>query len=233
MRKSIRFRELETLLPALEGDQRRLAARLALLPLTASSDAWKEIKPLVCDGLNPEILDDLRLGGVLENAEPPSFGHAKRWDAARAWFIEKRKNTIKPEAEALVLAFASRIRDLSPEAMALTSALISLRQTASSLGLSVLPRGLCEAAIAFAEHADADSEIILRGAKVARDVQSFASLMAMGLSKTLFGAKAENEISGYGALFDELRSIANANPDDATYDDRLLLRFLKRFCERI
>lgn len=106
-----RFSELDSVLPPLQGDARRLAARLSLLPLAATPEVWNDIKPQVCDGLNPEILDDLRLSRVLESAEPPSFGHAKRWDAARDWFVEKRKHTIRPEAETLVLAFASRIRD--------------------------------------------------------------------------------------------------------------------------
>lgn len=44
--QTYRFRELADLLPALDGDRRRVAIRLALLPLGAS-EAWAALKPLL------------------------------------------------------------------------------------------------------------------------------------------------------------------------------------------
>lgn len=80
-----RFSELDKLLPALDGGRRRLAIRLALLPF-GPAEAWGAIKGPLLDGLSEPLLDDLRLANVLEGTNPPSFGHAKRAEAVRAWW---------------------------------------------------------------------------------------------------------------------------------------------------
>jgi hypothetical protein len=213
-----RFHELETLLPPLQGDARRLAARLSLLPLAAASEVWDEIKLQVIDGLDADALDGLRLCRVLENADPPSFGHAKRWDAVRDWFVEKRKNTIRPEAEALVLAFTSRIRDTSADAIVPVVGLIGLRTTSGRLKLSDLHRGLCEAAMALAGQR-ADSHAILHAARAARTEPRAAPLMAMGLFNTLVDAKAEDDLPRRDALLDELRELTARYPDDESVQE--------------
>jgi hypothetical protein len=210
-----RFRELDSLLPELQADARRLAARLTLLPLAADPGVWDGIKPQVCDGLNPEMLDDLRLCRVLESAEPPSFGHVKRWDAARAWFIENRKNTIKPEAEALILAFASRIRDASANASAPTMALIVIGTTSGGKDLPDLHRAVCEAAMTLFG-LPGDAHAILRGAQAARTEARAAPLISMSLFNTLIHAEAAGDRKRREAVLHEVRRLSRAYGEDAT-----------------
>jgi hypothetical protein len=160
---------------------------LALLPLAATPEVWTEIKPQVCDRLNPEILDDLRLDRVLESAEPPSFGHAKRWDAARTWFMENRTIVTRQEAENLILYIASRVRDPSVDPIVPVAALISLQTSCDELDLRDLHRGLCEtAAILVAADSDATLTLayaILRAARAARTEHRAAHLIARGLAQ--------------------------------------------------
>jgi hypothetical protein len=162
-----RFSELDTLLPRLEGNARRLAARVVLLPLAAEPVMWDAIKADVLDGIDANALDDLYIARVLESSEPPSFGHAKRREAARGWFIEKRRNATRQEAEALVLTFTSRIRDLSADIIVPVLALSSLREISEDLNISVLHRALCEAAITLFQQR-ADAELVLGGARAAK-----------------------------------------------------------------
>jgi hypothetical protein len=217
-----RFRELETLLPALQTDARRLAARLALLPLAADPEIWESIKLQVCDGLNPEMLDDLRLSRVLESAEPPSFGHAKRWDAARAWFTENRKNTIKPEAEALILAFASRIRDASANASVPTMALIVIRTTFGGRNMPELHRALCEAAMTLFG-VPGDAHAILRGAKAARAEARAAPLIAISLFNTLIYAEVAGDRKRREAILDGLRTLSQKYGEDPAIREKLAM----------
>ena len=111
-----RFPELDDLLPPLDGDLRRLAVRLALLPL-GGAPVWDAIKAEVLDGLDAGLIDDLCRAKVLESksADPPSFGHAKRWETARAWFVDEQRNRVKTEAAALILLLAEPIRDATSE----------------------------------------------------------------------------------------------------------------------
>ena len=81
-----RYSDLQESLEKLEVNQRRLATRLALLPL-GGGPVWETISGEVLGDLDAGLIDDLRLAHVLETADPPSFGHAKRWEAARHWFL--------------------------------------------------------------------------------------------------------------------------------------------------
>ena len=88
-----RFPELDDILPKLAGDLLRLAIRLALLP-GGGAPVWAAVAAEALDGLDAGLIDDLCLANVLESrADPPSFGHAKRWEMARAWFIERTAAT--------------------------------------------------------------------------------------------------------------------------------------------
>ena len=225
-----RFSELDDLLSGLDGDARRLAARIVLLPSAVAPYVWEGIRPQVIDGLDAGALDDLQLRRVLESAEPPNFGHAKSWDAARAWFIEKRKNAIRPAAEALILAFAARIRDISSDSIVPTLVLAGLQARSLELEVSVLHRGLCEAAITLLEQR-ADTNVTLRAARVARAEPRAAPLMAMGLYNTLNHAKQEDDLARRDALLGELRALAEAHQDDAAARENLAMGLLNRLVE--
>jgi hypothetical protein len=104
-----RFQELEELIPALDGDRRKLAGRLALVSSVAQADAWASLKDVIGDGIDIEVADDLKISGVLEASDPPSFGHAKRWDAARELFRTKRPQTLRTEGPQLAVNLAKLI----------------------------------------------------------------------------------------------------------------------------
>jgi hypothetical protein len=80
-----RYSDLDALLLALNSDSLKLIVRIALVPLVEDSDAWASLRPIVIGDLDPNLLDDLKLGNVLANdLEPPGFGHPTRREAARS-----------------------------------------------------------------------------------------------------------------------------------------------------
>jgi hypothetical protein len=207
-----RFRELEELLPGLKGDARRLSVRLALLPSSAEKGVWDLVKELVLSGIEADALDDLRRGRVLESADPPSFGHAKRWDAARGWFIENRKAAAKREAEGLIFAFASRVHDSSAETITSILALIRLGEVCAPLELPDDLRAVCSIALSFIGP-PSDFEILLCTSQVAKGDPRFAPLAAMGLYNMLYVAGMKRDVKIRDVMLTELREIAKRYPE--------------------
>jgi hypothetical protein len=93
---AFRYRDLEKLLVDLDGDRRKLAARIALVPLVEAADAWQALRPVMFANLDPNTLDDLRLSNVLDKkAEAPRFGHPTRRDAARSFLDTRRSEAVR------------------------------------------------------------------------------------------------------------------------------------------
>ena len=73
-----RYRDLEKLLLALDGDRHRMAVRIGLVPLVEDADAWRALRPVILADLDANALDDLKNGNVIDgHAEAPRFGHRK------------------------------------------------------------------------------------------------------------------------------------------------------------
>jgi len=119
-----RYRDLEKLLIDLDGDRRKLAARIALVPLVENADAWRVLRPIILANLDPNALDDLKLTNVLDNeAGSPKFGHPTRRDAARAFLYARRWEAVRTEAESLILALARSVTAIDASTIVFIAAL--------------------------------------------------------------------------------------------------------------
>jgi hypothetical protein len=101
---AFRYRDLEKLLLDLDGDRRKLAARIVLAPLVEAADVWQVLRPIMLANLDPNVLDDLKYRNVFEkDAETPRFGHPTRRDAALSLLNTRRTEAIRAEAVYLIL----------------------------------------------------------------------------------------------------------------------------------
>ena len=222
--QAYRFSELDDLLPTLSSDQRKLAIRLALLP-GGGAPVWDAIKVEVLDGLDAGLIDDLCLLKVLESAAPPGFGHAKRWEMAKAWFLKYGVNGVRAEAAALIPRLAAPIRDTAPAVEPNAMTLFSLLPLARDLNLGNLPLALCQAAACLFDAVEEVDNALLLGAKQAEAprFEALAPLLAMCLFSTLDHAKAEQDLARRDGLLAELRALGHAHPEDAVVRLRLAM----------
>ncbi len=220
-----RFPELESLAKSLKGEQRKMAIRVALLPSIADRSTWSALREIAIEGLPEETVDDLKLAKVLDSADPPSFGHAKRWEAAIAHLTEHSRVTLRAEGKALILRLAQSITGFDPRFIPAGSALRGLAGHAQSLECDMASVMLCQSAITLFGEPPPRVESFLRGARQARalNLPGLAPLLAMGLFNTLNHAKAEDDLARRDALLDELRALAGAYPDDPAVRERLAM----------
>ena len=221
--QNYRFSELDQLLPPLDGDQRRMSIRLALVPL-GEAKAWSALKEELLDGLlGDDLIDDLALAGVLEETDPPSFGHPKRLEAIRKWLVEHRKAAVRTEAESLIKRLSATIRGVDPEFALHASVLWGMVPASQELNIDGASAALCQAAATlFADFSKVDDALI-RGAEKARagEFSTAMPLLAMGLFNTLNHAKEKNDLGRRDELLEELRGLAEAHPDEAAVRERL------------
>jgi hypothetical protein len=180
------------------------------------------LKAEILANLATDSIDDLRLSKVLEEAEPPSFGHVKRWEAARSWFIENRRETARTEAEALILRLATPVQAAEPRFLPNLMTLWSLRLTCRELSLSAVAVALCEL-VGMGLDAQIRSEILIFGARQARapEFGGVVPLLATGLSDALINAKKEGDLARRDVLLEELHGLAKAHPDSSTAQAQL------------
>ena len=213
-----RYRDLEGLLLRLDGDRRRLAVRIALVPLTESADPWRALRPVILADLDPDALDDLKLDNILKReAELPSFGHSTRREAAKAFLDARRREAVRSEAADLILTLAQSVTTIDLSALPYVAALIDLRDEARRQELGPLSRALCAAALTLlGVHLPSPALLIegVRQARKSRDV-GLGFILASALINTLNDAKAENDRARRDALLDTLRDLACTYPDDA------------------
>ncbi len=220
-----RYRELDELLAPLDDGMRKLAIRLALLPMSAEENVWPEIRDIVLSDLGEPPLDDLRLGKILEARQPPSFGHTKRAEAIRRWLITQRLGNSRQEAATLIERLAEPIQNLDPSVLLSSAILTALLPTSRELDLAVLPQAICQASAKLFGNFDTTDDTLLLGVRelISSKKASFAPLMAMGLFNTLIDAKEEEELARRDTLLDELRALAEAWPEDAAVREKLAM----------
>ena len=167
----LRYSDLEKVLLALDGDRRKLAVRLALVPLTEDADAWHALRPTVLADLDPDALDDLKLANVLDQrAEAPKFGHSTRRDAARSFLDRRRREPVRTQAEGLIPALAKSVVEIGPSAVPYLIALVGLLDVARQQKLGPLPLALCEASSSVLGARLPSSELLDRGRPAGRKV---------------------------------------------------------------
>lgn len=213
-----RYRDLERLLRALDDDHRKLAARIALVPLAEDAAAWPALEPIVMPDIDPAALDDLKRAKILDTAsESPSFGHAKRRAAARTFLEKDFVEAVKTEARFLTLSLARSVTSLDAGMVHSVSALRELRDVTSRRNLGPVPRALCQAAATmFGEHLASPADLI-EGARKAKTSSEpgIRLVFAAGLFNALMDAKIEGALVQRDTLLDNLRTLAQAYPNDA------------------
>jgi hypothetical protein len=224
VRESIEFRysDLEKLLLGLDGDGRKLAVRLALVPLAEDAGAWPALRPIMMADVEADALDDLRIASVLqEDSEAPRFGHAKRRDAARSFLETHRRETVRAEAGRLALALARCITVIDETKVSYATALRGLSSVRTYLG--PVSQALCQAATRLLGEKWDAPDALLAGARQARTAREpgIAFVLASCLFNTLIDAKAEDDLPRRDALLDELRALSAANPADAAVREQL------------
>ncbi|HEY1260318.1 MAG TPA: hypothetical protein VGF34_13805 [Stellaceae bacterium] len=206
-----RYTALERLLTGLDRDHRKLAVRIALVPLAEDGDAWSALRLVVLADLDPDLLDDLKLGDILDKTvEPPSFGHATRRDAARAFLKANRRETVRSESESLILALARSITAIDASVVPYAASLSALREEARQQQLGALPLALCEAVY------QPSPDALINGARQLQRLREpgLAPVIAIGLTALIDACWVEGDVARRDVLLNELRALARAYPDD-------------------
>lgn len=221
--QNYRFSDLKEVLPPLDGERRRLAIRVALLPL--NSQAWPTLRKEWLGGLPEGVIDDLTLDEVLESRDPPSFGHAKRWQAAREWFFKHRPAYARAEVEKLIAGLATPVAGAAAAVELHAAALVCLLPTTLHLGACVISIALCQAASTMYGHFSAVDENLARGAREARTARFGAAvpLLALGLFNAVYHATRENSPKLRDALLGEMWALAEAHPEEPRARRRLAM----------
>jgi hypothetical protein len=227
---AFRYRDLEKLLLNLDGDRRKLAARIALVPLVEAADAWQALRPIMFANLDPNAFDDLRVSNVLgKDDAAPRFGHPTRRDAARSFMDTHRPEAIRAEAEYLIPALARAVVAIDTSTLSFGEVLSGLRNTAVQYNLGALLLALCEAARTFFEEHPSSPASVIEGVQQARRSREagLGFVLSGGLFNTLVYAKAEDDLARRDSLLDELRALARTYPDDAAVREQLARALFK------
>ena len=213
-----RFAEFKVLVPGLSDDERCLAMRFALLPSAGSEGGWKALRDVVLQGLQARYLDALKRKKLLEVNTPPSYGHAKRSEAALQCFTDDYREELREESGALIVRLGSRVGHTGPEVLPFVEALIALFPIATDLDLPSLPQAVCGSAVSLAGIQTVARETLLSAVETdGVRLAAVAPLLAMGLFNALNDAKQEEALEWRDALLDELQQLAGAIPTMRPY----------------
>ena len=211
---SFRYPEFEQLLPELSDDQRAVAIRLALLPSCGNAEVWRALESIVRSGCAAGALDRLFRSEMLESAPPPSYGHAKRAEAAMQWFSVNCSYETREIGDFLALELAHQVPDLDASRVPFISAMSELRKVAPALQLSKLSVALCEAAFSLFLQPGVEGSVLEHAAALLEDPKA-ASLLATGLHNALVYAKQQEKLELRDQLLGELRELATRYPEAA------------------
>jgi hypothetical protein len=207
-----RYPDLPGLLETLAADTLKLAIRLALLPVAASTAGWGDLQGAILRDIDEAWLDDLRRAGVLVSVHPPGFGHASRAEYALSWFLSKHSIRTRQETEGLVFELAERLDSASPDKRSVYDAIMALRDVGRVLKFDVFARGLCEAA-ASTLNDDFDVDLLLQNAEAAalNPGAPGAALLALGLMNADADAWRRSERPRADEIFARLRALAETH----------------------
>jgi hypothetical protein len=216
---AFRYRDLEKLLLDLDGDRRKLAVRVALVPLAEDANAWGTLEPVILGDVAPDTLDELKNSNIFDReAEPPKFGHPTRRDAARAFLDAHWPEVVKVEAEGLIVALARSVAADGETTRHCCEALVSLHDVAEQRHLGRLSLGLCEAALGLLDKRVRSPNALIEGAREAWRLREpgVGFLLASALSNGVFFAKFDGDLARRDAFLDEYLILGPAYCDDAS-----------------
>lgn len=211
-----RYRDLEDRLRGLADDARSLAARLALVPMTAEQAAWGTLREPVLGTTSVRLLDLLMSNtNILETSNPPSFGHATRWEASRDYLFKFYPNLVEEEAGALIERLGATVTGLDERHAAAVFALVELSRVARDKRLGAIAVALCEAATSLLGVA-VDPSGLLAGSQAVRNGNraDLAGLLARGLFNALTHAVHQRSPNDADSVANELRALATNFPSD-------------------
>ena len=217
-----RFREFKKLLPSLSDDARLLAMRLSLLSSTKDPETWRALKPLLLEDTKPKNLDTLKSTSVLIASAPPSYGHIKRTEAARRWFIENCNGELSQVCELFIYNLAARVRGLNSQAIPYAESLVDIIPLASTLELAKVPQALCQSArTLFGLPLEDQDQLVGITAASETAPQSIIPLLAMGLFNTLNHAKKVRDLPRRDTLLIDLRTLTHDHLENTAVRERL------------
>lgn len=212
-----RFAEFETLLPALSDSERRLSIRLVMLPATSNAEDWAALRTVVLEDGQAKDLDRIKRIGVIELISPPTYGHAKRAEAAFQWFVINSYEELRELCELLILNLGGQIQDIGPHDVPFATSLLTLDPVALEMKLTPVAQGVCQAARALFSNQDIASNKLIDGAAASTTSKPahrlVAPLLAVGLLNALNAAKKQNALSARDAVLKQMRQIFHAYPD--------------------
>ncbi len=160
---------------------RPLAMRVALLPYAATAEGYRKLRPQILASSTGVGLDELKTAGILESSPPPSFGHTKRADAARSWFLANAHEELYDVAEALIVSLAARVQQLTGDSGLFAGSLSALRDTARQLDLSPIAQALTQSAASVLEDDELDSTALTDPDLTTNIAESAVPLLSFGL----------------------------------------------------
>jgi lipoprotein NlpI len=169
----------------------RVAVRLAFLP-AMRQDSWPALKAIVIDNQTPaDALADLQKFKVLQEQNPPSFGHDTRLTAARH-FIETESDLrpyLPEQIKDLILGCARRMTRIESNSLPILQSLLGLSFLADSLDLEDWILGLLVPSYLIANASKAKGgelldkwrERMIRAVAQARSDRSLAPFVSLGI----------------------------------------------------
>jgi len=204
-----RYSEFGTELTRLK-DFRPLAMRVCLLPYAATAEGYRKLRQQILASSSGAGLDELKTAGILETSSPPSFGHTKRADAARAWFLANAHEELYDVAEALIFSLSARVQQLTGDAGILVGSLSALRDTARQLDLSPAAQALAQSAASLLQERELDPSPFTDPGLASGVAESAVPLLSFGLFNFFNHANLDSTL--YSTLLGGLRALSEGFP---------------------
>ena len=202
-----RYPEFDTELRRLK-EFRPLAMRVALLPYAATAEGYRKLRLELLASSTGVGLDELKTAGILESSPPPSLGHAKRADAALAWFLANAHEELYDVTEALILSLAARIRQLTGDASVFAGSLSALCAVARQLDLSPISQALTQSAASVLQDRNLDSSSLTDPDLASSAAESSVILLSFGLFNFFNRSEPDSPLSS--ALLGQLRALSSS-----------------------
>jgi len=186
---------------------RPLAMRVCLMPYAATAEGYRKLRPQILASSSGVGLDELKTAGILESSSPPSFGHTKRVDAARAWFLANAHEELYDVAEVLIFSLGARVQQLTGDAGVFAGSLSALRDTARQLDLSSVAQALTQSAASLLQGNELDSTPFTDPDLASSVAESSVPLLSFGLFNLFNRSDPDSTLSS--TLLARLRALSN------------------------
>ncbi|MEM1109395.1 MAG: hypothetical protein AAGH99_11985 [Planctomycetota bacterium] len=209
-----RYGELKTLYQSLDGDAKKIALRLALLP-RMDPTIWEAVRDAVLLGCEEEQLDLLKERELLLDngpSDPPTFGHDTRHAAASRYAAEVYKTAASREADQLAVEIASAITNTTEQTLPHSICLIEISQYQERLNLSASTIQIWRAAMTLFGIPQLSIQL---GDIQAPVIDKCCVLIAIALFNTLNHAKQKNDLERRDQILQEIRELQKQYPQEA------------------